>query len=270
MIFVALLAFMIFSMIFYVLIVEKPRLLGAEKKPKQITSSKNKCRLCGWMFHSNNPDNKLCFRQECMDASAYCKICRDIFHPVVEGDECCANCYEYNKRYCDICDGCFVPDSPHSRTCHGCHSGQIQICDVPECRHSATDHNEEFDWHFCHEHADWFKSRINTIEVEFPKAVKYLTDYDEWRFQAELQEYPQGCYDDLKFYQERKREHHIIQNAIKKQLENEGLVHINKKALNFVTQAIIDDVIDPRDATKHYFDRIELYRTRLWKFPLKC
>lgn len=70
-------------------------------------------------------------------------------------------------------------------------------CTVPDCDNHAQIHLEEYGWHFCKEHGKWFDDRLKEIEEGFPKAVAFITEYDDWRFQAELQNYPEGCYDNI-------------------------------------------------------------------------
>lgn len=74
-------------------------------------------------------------------------------------------------------------------------------CTVPDCDNPSKIHLEEFGWHFCKEHGKWFFDRFKEIERDFPEAIAYIDNYDNWRFYAELENYPEGCYDNLQFFE---------------------------------------------------------------------
>lgn len=81
------------------------------------------------------------------------------------------------------------------------------VCNVPECDASARVNVEEYGWHLCKDHGKWFDQQLAQVERNFPDAIDYLLRYDDWRFQAELQNYPEGCYDNMLEMAMEKEEH---------------------------------------------------------------
>lgn len=164
MIVAGLLTFLISSMLFYVLVTEKR---GSHLLP-QITSDVECLRCEDWFTPYEAGD-------------AYCKYCIDFFEKWRTCKKCNTNLMIFGSENWE--------KTEHDE----CPKG----CDVPGCTKRIKVTFCEYGWGLCDDHAKWFKERKRSIEKNFPLAVKYLVDYDDWRFQAELQNYPDGCYDDM-------------------------------------------------------------------------
>jgi len=80
---------------------------------------------------------------------------------------------------------------------------------------SSAGEDAETGWRLCEERDTWLNKKRQEVRLEFGKSLEYLEDYDEWRFYADLEGYPDECYEDMKFYRRPKRNPHHMAKTLK-------------------------------------------------------